>query len=124
MSSVATVRRESRQRRHRRVRKKVHGTATRPRLCVYRSLKHIYAQVVDDQTGRCLLTVSDLSQEVRSRLGDVKGKTGVSALVGEVVAEKVREMGIETIAFDRGGYIYHGRVKALADGARKGGLKF
>ena len=124
MSSVATKRNEARQRRHRRVRKKVVGTSERPRLCVKRSLKHIYAQVIDDGQGHCLFTVSSLSAEVREKVGDGKGKTAMGDAVGQVVAEKAKAMGIETIAFDRGGYIYHGRVRALAEGARKGGLKF
>jgi large subunit ribosomal protein L18 len=124
MSSVAIKRRESRLRRHRRVRRKVSGTAERPRLCVSRSLKHIYAQLIDDGQGRCLVTVSSLSDEVRGKLGDAKTKTALGDAVGQVVAEKAKAMGIEAVAFDRGGYIYHGRVKALADGARKGGLKF
>ena len=117
-------RKDSRVRRHRRVRKKVSGTAERPRLVVFRSLKHIYAQLVDDTTGRCLLTVSSQSPEVRDQKGEAKGKSGVSVLVGKAVAEKAKAQGIETVAFDRGGFLYHGRVKALADGAREGGLRF
>ncbi len=124
MSKIATKRRESRIRRHRRVRKKIAGTGERPRLCVYRSLKHIYAQIIDDSNGRCLITVSSLSAEVRDRRAEAKGKAGLSQIVGKMVAEKAREKGIESVAFDRGGYLYHGRVKALADGAREGGLKF
>jgi large subunit ribosomal protein L18 len=111
-------------RRHRRVRKKISGTTERPRLVVFRSLKHIYAQVVDDSTGRCLLTVSSQSPEVRDRKAEAKGKSGMSALVGKAVAEKAKAQGIETVAFDRGGFLYHGRVKALAEGAREGGLRF
>jgi large subunit ribosomal protein L18 len=124
MSSMATMRREARLRRQRRVRKKVSGTSERPRLCVNRSLKHVTAQLIDDGQGRCLITVTSLSADVREKLGDDKTKTAVCDAVGQVVAEKAKAMGIESVAFDRGGYIYHGRVKALAEGARKGGLKF
>jgi large subunit ribosomal protein L18 len=123
MSSIAIQRREARIRRHARVRKKVSGTAERPRLCVYRSLKHIYAQLVDDSTQRCIMTVSTLSAEVKARSAEAKGKAGLSALVGRILAEKAVAGGIQQAAFDRGGYLYHGRVKALADGAREGGLK-
>ena len=124
MSTKVKTRDEARLRRHRRVRKKVNGTPERPRLCVFRSVKHIYAQLFDDRSGRCLLTVSSLSEEVRNRLSQTKGKTAAGAMVGKVVAEKALAAGIEAVAFDRGGYLYHGRVKALADAAREGGLKF
>jgi large subunit ribosomal protein L18 len=124
MSKVAVKRRKSRYRRHRRVRRKISGTPEQPRLCVYRSLKHIYAQIIDDTQSRCLLTVSSQSPEVREELAEPKGKLEVSRVVGRIVAEKSVGMGIQAVAFDRGGYLYHGRVKALADGARKGGLKF
>jgi large subunit ribosomal protein L18 len=125
MTTIAIKRREARVRRHHRVRNKVAGTAERPRLCVYRSLSHIYAQIVDDALGRTLLTVSSLTPEVREKIeqGKIK-KTAVSTLVGQVVARKALDMGIQAVAFDRGGYLYHGRVKALAEGAREGGLKF
>ncbi len=125
MTTIAIKRREARQLRHYRVRSKVTGTAERPRLCVYRSLSHIYAQLVDDAQGRTLLTVSSLTPEVREKLAEGKlKKSAVSTLVGQVVARKAIDMGIQAVAFDRGGYLYHGRVKALADGAREGGLKF
>jgi large subunit ribosomal protein L18 len=125
MTTIAIKRREARTRRHHRVRNKVSGTAERPRLCVYRSLSHIYAQIVDDTQGRTLLTVSSLTPEVREKLEQSKiKKTAVSTLVGQVVARKALDMGIQAVAFDRGGYLYHGRVKALAEGAREGGLKF
>jgi large subunit ribosomal protein L18 len=124
MSSKAKTSLEARLRRHRRVRRKVVGTPERPRLCVFRSLKHIYVQLFDDSNNRCILTVSSLHEDVRQRLGDTKGKTAVGALVGQIAAEKAMAAGIEAVAFDRGGYLYHGRVKALADGARKAGLKF
>jgi large subunit ribosomal protein L18 len=124
MSSALKSGREARLRRHRRVRRKIAGTPQRPRLCVFRSLKHIYAQLIDDRSGKCLLTVSSLSPEVRQRLEGTKGKSAVGTMVGKVVAEKAKASGIEAVAFDRGGYLYHGRVKALADGAREAGLKF
>lgn len=110
-------------RRHRRVRKKLAGTAARPRLCVFRSLAHIYAQVVDDESGRTLVAASDLEKELRS---DGKGgtKTDVAGKVGALVGRRSVEKGIEQVVFDRGGYKYHGRVKALAESAREAGLKF
>jgi large subunit ribosomal protein L18 len=125
MTTIAMKRREARARRHNRVRTRVSGTSQKPRLCVYRSLSHIYAQLVDDSQGRTLLTVSSLTPEVREQLaaGKVK-KTAASTLVGQVIARKALDMGIQVVAFDRGGYLYHGRVRALADGAREGGLKF
>jgi len=124
MRKGARKRLEGRDRRHRRVRKKVVGTTERPRLCVFRSGKHIYAQIINDQVGRCMLTVSSLSPDVRQKLKGEENKTAVSVLVGKTIAEKAKGMGVEAVAFDRGGYLYHGRVKALADGAREAGLKF
>lgn len=124
MRSVAQDRREARNRRHRRVRTKVRGREGRPRLCVFRSLKHIYAQLIDDDASRCLLTVSSLSPEVRDKIKETKGKIPVSEVVGELLGEKAKAAGYESVTFDRGGYLYHGRVKALAEGARKAGLSF
>lgn len=113
---VPKTRAEKRFRRHLRVRKKVVGTAERPRLVVYRSLKHIYAQLVDDQAARTLMTVAD---------GQFEGKKSErSAEVGKALASRAKEAGITKVVFDRGGYQYHGRVKAVADGAREGGLEF
>jgi large subunit ribosomal protein L18 len=110
---------QKRRRRHRRVRGKVHGSAGRPRLCVFRSSKGIYAQVIDDDAGRTLAAASTLA------LGGSSGtKSERAAEVGKLVAQRAREAGIEKVVFDRGGYLYHGRVKALADGAREGGLEF
>ena len=108
---------EKRHQRHLRVRKKVNGTAERPRLVVYRSVKHIYAQLVDDVAQRTLLTVSDQG------VADGK-KTAKSAEVGKRLAAKAKDAGITKVVFDRAGYRYHGRVKAVADGAREGGLEF
>ncbi len=113
----------ARKRRHRRVRKKVVGTAERPRLNVFRSLKHIYAQVIDDDKGHTLVAASTLDPELREKL-DGLTKTEQAELVGRLVAERALARGIKKVVFDRGGYKYHGRVKALAEGSRKAGLEF
>jgi large subunit ribosomal protein L18 len=113
----------ARLRRHARVRKTVHGTPERPRLNVYRSLAEIYAQVIDDESGSTLVSASTIDQELREQV-DGKDKTAQARLVGEKLAERAKAKGIEEVVFDRGGYRYIGRVKALADGAREGGLKF
>lgn len=113
----------ARQRRHARVRKQVSGTPDRPRLCVFRSLKHVYAQVIDDTHHHTLASACTLDAEVRAAASG-KDKIGQAAVVGEVVAKRALEAGVEQVVFDRGGYQYHGRVKSLADGAREGGLKF
>ena len=110
-----------RYRRHLRVRKKVQGTPVRPRLVVFRSSKHIYAQLVDDQAGRTLAGVADTSEGIAV---EGKGKVARSFALGKLIAAKAKEKGIVKVVFDRGGYQYHGRVKAVADGARKGGLEF
>ena len=110
---------QARKRVHLRVRKKVIGTGARPRLAVYRSAKHIYAQAIDDGNGRTLAAASSREKDV-SGVGNVKS----SATIGKLVAERLREKGIESVVFDRGGFKYHGRVKALADAARKAGLTF
>jgi large subunit ribosomal protein L18 len=113
----------ARQRRHARVRERVSGTPDRPRMCVFRSLKHIHAQVIDDTQGHTLVSASTLDAEVRSQLND-KDKAAQAAVVGEVLAKRALEAGIRQVVFDRGGYRYHGRVKSLADAARKSGLAF
>ncbi len=113
---IPKTRQELRKRRHLRVRKALSGTAERPRLVVYRSLKHITAQIVDDTTGRTLFTVTDIKFEGK--------KSDKSAQVGRQVAERAKAAGITRVVFDRAGYQYHGRVKAVADGAREGGLEF
>ena len=110
-----------RYRRHLRVRKKIVGTPDRPRLVVFRSSKHIYAQLVDDTRGVTVLGASDRTDGVKP---EGKGKTGKSFALGQLIAVKAKEKGIVRVVFDRGGYQYHGRVKAVADGARKGGLEF
>ncbi|MBI3987981.1 MAG: 50S ribosomal protein L18 [candidate division NC10 bacterium] len=112
-----------RKRRHRRVRKKVHGTAEQPRLNVFRSLKHIYAQLVDDDRGVTLAMASTLVPELKAK-GKAGTKKDVAKSVGEILAQKAMAVGIQKVVFDRGGYKYHGRVKALAEGARAAGLQF
>jgi len=116
-----STRDEARRRRHRRVRKKVFGTAERPRLCVYKSLRHIYAQLIDDTCGRTLAAASTLDPSF-----DGTGGCNIESAkrVGELIAARAKELGIEEVVFDRGGYPYHGRVKALAEAAREKGLKF
>ena len=109
--------------RHYRQRNKISGTASRPRLNVFRSAKHIYAQVIDDAAGVTLAAASTLDADVKAKL-DKKNKTEVATVVGEYVGKRAIEAGIKEVIFDRGGYIYTGRVAALADGARKAGLKF
>ncbi len=106
------------------LRKKIQGTSERPRLVVFRSLKHIYGTIVDDSKGRTILQVSSLNKEIVEELKSVKGKTSVSKVVGKALAKKALEKNIQQVVFDRGGHVYHGRLKAFADGAREGGLKF
>lgn len=114
---------EARQRRHRRVRLKVAGTPERPRLSVFRSLEHIYGQVIDDVHGRTLAAASSLELSARAGNGE-SGKATEAARVGKLLGERAKEKGITQVVFDRGGYLYHGRVKALAEGAREAGLQF
>ena len=115
--------RKARIKRHIRVRAKVEGTANRPRLSVFRSLNHLYAQVVDDLRGHTLVSASTLDPELKSQL-DGKVKKAQAELVGQLVAKRALAEGVSQVVFDRGGYKYQGRVKALADAARQGGLKF
>ena len=118
-SKIATPR----DRRHLRVRAKVTGTPSQPRLNIFRSLNHIYAQVIDDTTGHTLATASTLDPEIKGQL-EGKSKSAQAELVGSMVARRALDKGISEIVFDRGGYKYHGRVKALAEAARQAGLKF
>jgi len=113
----------ARARRHVRVRKNLAGTADRPRLNVFRSVSAIYAQVIDDQSGRTLVSASTVDHELREKVKGMK-KAEQAKMIGQAVAERAKSKGIETVVFDRGGYRYMGRVKALADGAREGGLQF
>lgn len=117
------TRRAAQQRRHARVRKKILGTARVPRLNVFRSLKHIYAQIVDDASGRTLISASTLDPDIRVQLAEL-GKTEQAKLVGKRLAEKALSNGVTKVIFDRAGYKYHGRVQALADASREGGLQF
>ena len=119
----AYKKRLARQRRHARVRRRVRGTPERPRLCVFRSLKHIYAQIIDDVQGHTLVAVTTLDAEVKAE-SNGKDKAGQAAVVGKVLAHRASDAGINRVVFDRGGYKYHGRVAALAKAAREGGLDF
>jgi len=116
-------RRESRARRHRRVRATVVGTPERPRLNVFRSLAHIYVQVIDDSTGTTLVSASTIDHELRTQMTGKK-KSEQAKLVGQAVAARAKAKGLSLVVFDRGGYRYHGRIKAVAEGAREGGLEF
>jgi large subunit ribosomal protein L18 len=120
-SQVSSKRRVARTRRHTRLRKKVVGSAERPRLAVHRSSRHIVVQLIDDVAGRTLAAASTLEADVRALDGDKKAR---AAKVGELVAARAREAGVSAVVFDRGGYDYHGRIAALADAAREGGLEF
>ena len=120
-TDVSTARRVSRARRHNRLRKKVEGTAVRPRLVVKRSSRHIHAQIIDDLAGRTLAAASTIEADVRALEGDKKDR---SAKVGQLLAERAKAAGIDAVVFDRGGNRYHGRIASLADAAREGGLGF
>lgn len=117
-------RREARLRRHIRLRKKVSGTSERPRLSVFRSLHHIYAQVIDDTNGHTLVMASSLDSDLRGKLNGKCGNIEAAKIVGAAVAEKALQKGIKKVVFDRGGQIFHGRVEALATSARESGLEF
>lgn len=116
-------RNDSRKKRHRRIRKNVAGTGQKPRLCVFRSNGNIYAQVIDDTSGRTLVSASTLSKDMAELKGH-KGNIAAARAAGELLGKKALKGGIRQVVFDRGGYLYHGRVKALADGAREAGLQF
>jgi large subunit ribosomal protein L18 len=121
VSDQAKARREARIRRHRRVRKKVVGTPERPRLAVFRSNKHISAQIIDDLAGRTLASASSIEADLR---GGATGNVESAKVVGALLASRAKAAGVERVVFDRGGYLYHGRVAALADAAREAGLEF
>ena len=112
-----------RKRIHKRIRTKIAGSSERPRLCVYRSARYVYAQIIDDSLGKTLAAASTIEKDLR---GACKGTGNIEAskLVGKTIAERAKSKGIETVVFDRGGYLYHGRVKAVAESARESGLKF
>lgn len=124
MADKNVKRRVRAQRRRLRVRGKVQGTGERPRLSVAKSLNHVYVQLIDDEQAITLAAAASNTETVTGRLGDDKTKIGVAKVVGQVIAEAAKEKGIESVVFDRNQYRYHGRVKAVADGAREGGLKF
>ncbi len=115
---------QGRDRRRKQIRKKIFGTTEKPRLSIFRSTNHIYAQIIDDFNQKSITTVSDLTKEVRAELNEKSTKTEKSKIVGKIVAKMALENGVTTVVFDRGGYRYHGRVKTLADSAREAGLKF
>ncbi len=121
---TAINKRAERERRHARLRKRVFGTAERPRLAVYRSHQHIYAQIINDEQGHTLVAASTLEAEVRGAGEEYLGNSDAARKIGERIAQKAREKGIEQVVFDRGGNRYHGRVAALADAAREHGLQF
>lgn len=114
---------EPRIKRKMRIRKKINGTSERPRLCVYRSLNHIYAQLIDDERGNTICAASTLEKELKGDLKSLKSKEA-AAVIGKAIAERALKLGIEKVVFDRNGYLYHGRIKVLADAAREAGLKF
>ena len=122
MTTTAQKRHELRIRRHRRVRKKVHGTATRPRLAIYRSNKHLTAQVIDDDAGRTLASASTLEADFRKQ--QPGGNVAAATAVGALVAERAKQAGISAVVFDSGGFLYNGRVAAIAEAARAAGLEF
>lgn len=121
--SQKNIREEARQKRKARIRKRIFGTEQRPRLSVFRSAKHIYAQIVVDSTGSTILAASSLSPEIRDAIGELK-KSDAAKKVGELLGRKAAEKNIRKVVFDRNGFLYHGRIKALAEGARESGLEF
>ena len=118
-----TPRRAIRQKKHWRTRNKIKGTAERPRLAVFRSTQHIYAQIIDDTVGKTLVSASTLQKDVKAEL-EQTNTVAAAAYLGTVIGKKAVEAGIEEVVFDRGGFVYHGKIKALADAAREAGLKF
>jgi large subunit ribosomal protein L18 len=122
MSSV-DEKKQARVKRKQRIRKKLSGTPERPRLCVFRSAKHVYAQIIDDTKGQTMVSISTLDQSVREH-GTFENKVAKAVFVGKLIAQKAVGMGIKKVVFDRNGFLYHGRVKAVSDGAREAGLDF
>jgi len=122
MTTIAKKRHESRLRRHRRVRKKVHGTAARPRLAVYRSNRHLSVQLIDDDAGRTIVSASSLEADFRKQ--QAGGNIAAATAVGTLIAERAKKAGVTSVVFDRGGFLYHGRIAAIADAARAAGLEF
>jgi len=124
MSVKIIDKRKIRIQKKKRIKKKIFGTAERPRLVVFRSLKHMYAQLVDDQSQKTIVTISSLSKDLKEDIEKSKSKIDVAKLVGVAIGKRAKELNYTNVVFDRAGYLYHGRVKALAEGAREGGLKF
>ena len=118
------IKQQKRIRRHKKIRATIKGTAKRPRLCVFRSLNHIYAQLVDDQKNKILASVSDFKVKAKKSDGKLGNKEQHAFEVGKLIAQKAKELKIDNVVFDRGGFVFHGRIKAVAQGAREGGLKF
>jgi large subunit ribosomal protein L18 len=117
------LKRQARIKRRRRIRKRVRGTSGRPRLCVFRSAKHIYAQIIDDNSGLTLVSASSTEAEVRQH-DDFESKVALATFIGKQVGQRAQEKGIQKVVFDRNGFLYHGRVKAVSEGARESGLEF
>jgi large subunit ribosomal protein L18 len=115
---------KARLRRKQHIRKHISGTAERPRMAVFRSSRHIYVQIIDDERGVTIAAASSLIPEIRNKAGDLEDKKSVAKEVGRIIAQRAKEKGVNVVAFDRGGYLYHGRVSALADAAREVGLDF
>ena len=124
MSDKNKIKTFRRLRKKKRIHKTVSGTGERPRLAVFRSAKNIYAQLIDDVANRTLAGVSTLSPDLNGQVSKAKGKVSAAKLVGKAIADKAKALKVETVVFDRGGYLYHGRVRAIAEGARENGLKF
>lgn len=124
MKQIKSIRKARRERIKRRMRDKIRGTSERPRITIYKSLRAIYANLVDDVTGHTILGVSSLSKQIRSEVQKAKGKVEVARIVGKTLGKEAKKRSIEQVVFDRSGYLYHGRVKAFAEGAREAGLKF
>lgn len=115
---------KGREKRHKRIRRKIIGTSVRPRLSVRRSINHLYTQIIDDAAGKTLLEVSTLSKDLKDKISKDAGNVKGAAVLGRILAEKCKKEGITKVVFDRAGYLYHGRIKTLAEAARKGGLSF
>lgn len=124
MAVKAYDKRKVRLRKKKHIRKKIFGTPERPRITVFRSLKHVYAQLIDDTSHKTIITVSSLSKDLHKEIAKAKSKTEVAKIVGLNIAKKAKDLNYSNVVFDRAGYIYHGRVKAFAEGAREGGLIF
>lgn len=124
MQARTKIKKFKRDKKKKRIKKNILGTSGRPRLAVFRSGKNIYAQLIDDAQNRTITAVSTLSPDLRAKISKAKGRIEAAKFVGQSIAEKAKELKIKSVVFDRGGYLYHGRVKAVAEGAREGGLKF